>query len=124
MTTQRIKRLVAQAGIEPTAQAYETRMLPLHYRAASPTVGTIGLEPIQAVLQTAALPLELYSRIISPFKKSGGQGTRTLISTSVENRISSAAQQTNICLSSLFLFNAERVTGPLQCRSHWITKGL
>jgi hypothetical protein len=24
----------------------------------------------------------------------------------------------------LFLFNAERVTGPLQCRSHWITKGL
>ncbi len=62
MTTQ--KRLVAQAGIEPTAQAYETRMLPLHYRAASPTVGTIGVEPIQAVLQTAALPLELYSRII------------------------------------------------------------
>jgi hypothetical protein len=24
----------------------------------------------------------------------------------------------------LFLFNAERVTGPLQRRSHWITKGL
>ena len=65
MTTQ--KRLVAQAGIEPTAQAYETRMLPLHYRAASPTVGTIGFEPIQAVLQTAALPLELYSRIMSKY---------------------------------------------------------
>ncbi len=49
-------------------------MLPLHYRAASPTVGTIGVEPIQAVLQTAALPLELYSRIISPFKIAEDKG--------------------------------------------------
>ncbi len=46
---------VAQAGVEPTARAYETRMLPLHHRAKS--VRTVGLEPTATGLQPAALPI-------------------------------------------------------------------
>ena len=126
MTTQK-KRLVAQAGVEPTAQAYETRMLPLHYRAASPRVGTIGVEPIRTVLQTAALPLELYSRMISYLKRAEDKGLEP--SSRHPSRTALAVRRSKPISAYLpfflfFLFNAERVTGPLQRRFHWITKGL
>lgn len=50
------KNLVAQKGLEPLAQAYETRMFnQLHYRALYG--GNMGIEPYPLIFQTNALTL-------------------------------------------------------------------
>lgn len=58
----------------------------------------LALEPIRKTIELPSL-----------FSMCGGQGTRTLTSTFVEVCVSSAVQQTDICLSSLSGVRGEQV---------------
>jgi hypothetical protein len=54
--------MVAQSGVEPETQAYETRMIPFHYRAIKNLIkpkmaGRLGFEPSLGESKSPVLPL-------------------------------------------------------------------